>query len=246
VLIAASFALAWPARGLVRDVWQNRLNAAFPGGQWLTFGGDRGAYRFSSGEEVFIESGFAAPRPASTGRRAAHLLALAHPSPRSALLLTDWPAARDSLKLHVQEIAEPSGDPRRSVRACVAGHDLLLASPSRASRLRRLATRGFLKEVKACLKPGGVAGLLADEELVPELAAAAQGVFARAEMAGPLLLLSESPLAFARPFPAVLLDDPALPESLTLSPPPVAAALRTDDRPYGPSVTSRNLYNSRR
>lgn len=98
VLAQASAAIAAIAIGLTaanpepfRDIWLNRLNAAYPGGSFLFLNDDGqeslGVYRFSTGAKVLLSEGIASFSAEEPSKRAAFLPLLLRPAMKNALLL---------------------------------------------------------------------------------------------------------------------------------------------------------------
>ncbi len=101
---------AWRHRALFSEIWHNRLNAAFPGGDFIFLkeDGDEslGAYRFPTGTTVLLSDGVAFTRKPAGGRRTAHWAMLLHRNPSRALVAgTRSPAVLGALAAHGVEVS---------------------------------------------------------------------------------------------------------------------------------------------
>lgn len=128
--LAASAAALLMARSLgepFKDIWQNRLNAAFPGGRFLvhaeTGSESLSVYEFSSGLRILLRNGLADPCGPANARRQAHWPLLLHRSPRRALLAgTIHPLALTSARAHGVQTDVWDPHPRlKEVRASLGG-----------------------------------------------------------------------------------------------------------------------------
>lgn len=100
-----------------KNIWHNRLNAAFPGGRFLAHA-ESGAetiivYEFSSGLRVLLREGIADPANPRSAKRQAHWPLLLHPSPRRALLVgARHPFTLRSALAHRAEVDALDAHPR--------------------------------------------------------------------------------------------------------------------------------------
>lgn len=113
-------------RDLFKDVWLNRLNNAFPGGEFLFFHDDGnealGVYRFASRAPVVLSDGTASYQDPAAARRAVHQTILLHSRPKSILLLgTRRPETILSALAH--GIAVTAADSHPSLGKCLEALD---------------------------------------------------------------------------------------------------------------------------
>lgn len=183
--LAAALWLALLSRGLLPDVWLNRLNAVFPGGRYLALSDDGreslGLYRFSSGATVLLREGAAWSNPKALARRQAHLALLAHPAPKSALLAVLSPASARSALTHgvettwtgsaasvplMRAMDEPAWPPvglkimeggfRDALKRPGPGYDVILLELPVLPGRPSFPTRETFAAAKTRLAPGGV------------------------------------------------------------------------------------------
>ena len=88
---AAGLLLAWPAPGLLADVWMARLHGAYPGGGYLALADDGAhewaAYLFSTGDAVSLRDGVIQSVDSQSARLAVHAVLGQHDGPASLLIL---------------------------------------------------------------------------------------------------------------------------------------------------------------
>lgn len=181
--VAAACVLGLTVGDPFAEIWLNRLNTAYPGGRFLALNDKTpealGVYQFSTGLRILLRDGIADPNAGLAAWRQTHLALLAHPAPRSVLLVgSRQPAAWDAASRYeaAVDVYDPAPAPQAILDALAGGqwkppkgvrlasevgpsYDVIIVYvpvPAHGIEAAALTTREAMDGWRRRLKPGGL------------------------------------------------------------------------------------------